>query len=456
MTISVKSAVAGLAFGLIATASAMAQDQDQIARGKYAATAADCVACHTAPGGTPFAGGLPFKTPMGIIYAPNITADPGTGIGNWSDAQFLRALHEGIGANGERLYPAFPYTSFAGISDEDALAIKAYLFSIPAVAQKNRENEMQFPYNMRFLMTFWNLLNFRNGGSQQASQTPDLERGAYLAGALGHCAECHSPRNLTMGVDSAKYLAGGSVDGWTAFNLSSSKDEGLGNWTTDELAQYLKTGNVPGKAQAAGPMAEVVENSTSHLSDPDLQALAAYIKTVPPQPGGGKDRFGYAAHPTDITTFRANAGQNRPEGEQLFVAACATCHMTSGAGVADGAYPSLFHNSVTGADTPDNLVLTVLHGVERRGTLHEASMPAFADDLDDTQIASLVNYVRGTFGNPSHKSDASSIRRLRLNQLPPSPIDLLMKVGAGVAVVILASAVLLWWRRRKTAPTQVA
>lgn len=442
MRLSVKYFVGAVIFGLTAAGSAGAQDADQIARGKYAATAADCVACHTVPGGTPFAGGLPFKTPMGTIYAPNITADPQTGIGKWTDAQFLRALHEGIGADGEHLYPAFPYTSFAGISDDDALAIKAYLFSMPPVVQKNRENEMRFPYNMRFLMSFWNILNFRSDNMPGVNHQAEMARGAYLADALGHCAECHSPRNLTMGVERSKYLAGGSVDGWTAFNLSSSKTDGLGNWTTEELAHYLKTGNLPGKAQAAGPMAEVVENSTSHLSDADLHALASFIKSVPAQSSSGGDRFSYAGHPEDITAFRADAGKKQSEGEQLFVAACATCHMTTGAGVPDGAYPSLFHNSVTGADAPDNLILTVLHGVKRHGTINNASMPGFAGELDDTQIASLVNYVRGTFGNSSNEADAALVHRLRLNQLPPSPIDTLMKFGLIGAVVVIVLIVI--------------
>jgi mono/diheme cytochrome c family protein len=452
MVFPMKTMIGGFAAGLLFALPAMAQDQDQVARGKYVATAADCVACHTAPGGKPFAGGLPFKTPMGTIYAPNITPDPATGIGNWTDAQFLRALHDGIGANGERLYPAFPYAAFAGISDEDALAVKAYLFSLPPSVQKNHENEMQFPYNMRFLMSFWNILNFKNSGSQSVAQQADLARGAYLADALGHCAECHSPRNLTMGVDSSKYLGGGAVDGWTAFNLSSSKSEGLGGWTTAELAQYLKTGNVAGKAQAAGPMAEVVENSTSHLSDDDLNALATFIKAVPEQAASGPDRFSFGGHPTDITGYRADAGQHASEGEQLFVAACATCHMLSGSGVKDGAYPSLFHNSVTGASNPDNLVMAVLHGVERRGSINDASMPAFEDEFDDRQVASLVNYVKDMFGNPQGKVDTAEVHRLRLNQLAPSPIDTLMKVGGGIAaaVVIIALAAFFWFRRRST------
>jgi mono/diheme cytochrome c family protein len=454
MEFSIQSIVGGIALSVMAVAPAFAQDQEQVARGKYLATAADCVACHTAPGGTPFAGGLPFKTPMGTIYAPNITADPKTGIGHWTDAQFLDALHNGIGAHGERLYPAFPYTAFTGISDGDALAIKAYLFSLPPVAQENHENEMRFPYNLRFLMGFWNILNFKNSGSQSVSQQADMARGSYLADALGHCAECHSPRNLTMGVESNKYLGGGAVDGWTAFNLSSSKSQGLGGWTTEELAQYLKTGNVAGKAQAAGPMAEVVENSTSHLSDDDLHALATFIKAVPQQVSDEPDRFSFAGHPADITNYRADGGQHASQGEQLFIAACATCHMTSGSGVADGAYPSLFHNSVTGAANADNLVMAVLHGVERRGTINDAAMPAFADEFDDSQIASLVNYVKDTFGNPQGKVAAAEVHRLRLNIIQPSPVDAFMKVAAGVGVVVLIVVVALFiWLRRRSTPT---
>lgn len=440
MARSMKTLLGGMMLTALFAAPALAQgqsggpNQDEIARGKYLATQADCVACHTAPGGVPFAGGLPFKTPMGTIYSPNITPDKETGIGNWTDAEFLRALHQGIGKDGEHLYPAFPYTSFASISDADVQAIKAYFFSLAPVHQVNRQNEMKFPYNMRFLMLGWNLFNF-----SPTKIDPQAERGKYLADALGHCAECHSPRGLTMGVDQDKYLAGGSVDGWTAFNITSDKDHGIGSWSVDDIKTYLKTGNLPGKAQAAGPMAEVIHNSTQHMTDDDLTALAQYLKGVPAQASGSTNRSATGAPtPADnLVSYRADLGSSTSEAQTLFTTSCTTCHGASGQGEGNGVLPSLFHNSVVGAGTPDNLALTILDGVKRNTGFNDANMPGFRDEFSDSQIAGLVNYVRQTFGNGGDPITPDQVKNLRNGVVPPAPIDALMDKGAIAAVIVL-------------------
>lgn len=440
--------VGGIAFAGLFAAPPLADAEDAVAQGQYLTKAADCVSCHTAEGGKPFAGGLPFKTPMGTIYAPNITPDKATGIGTWTDADFLRALHKGIGQQGEHLYPAFPYTSFAALTETDVASIKAYLFSQPAVRRENTPNEMAFPYNMRFLMMAWNLINFH-----PQTIDPKAERGKYLADALGHCADCHSPRGLTMGVKDESYLAGGVVDGWTAFNITSDVDHGIGSWSADEIKTYLKTGTSD-KAQAAGPMADVITNSTSRMTDADLTALANYLKEVPAKSKGGDGRFTQGGPvETDIMTrYRASLGSNAPEGQVLFSAACTTCHGMAGEGVEDGAMPSLYHNSSTGAVTPDNLALVILDGVQRGSEFGDASMPGFRDEFSDDQVAALVNYVRKTFGTDANAITPAHVKDLRNGVQPPAMINTLMKWGgivAGFIVLLLIIGVIVLGVRHK-------
>src|SRR6202050_3581743 len=213
---------------------------DQIKRGEYLARAADCEVCHTAPGGAAFAGGLAIPLPFGTLYSTNITSDKETGIGNYSDADFLSALHRGIRRDGARLYPAMPYTSYTYISDDDALAIKAYLFSLPAVHAAPPENTLQFPFNQRWAMLFWSaVFNPDARFALYTSKSAEWNRGAYLAEALAHCGECHTPRNLAFALDNRKKFAGALAAGWRAFNITSDKRTGIGGWSDDQLASYL-------------------------------------------------------------------------------------------------------------------------------------------------------------------------------------------------------------------------
>lgn len=432
-----------------AAGNAAADDSVLIQRGEYLAKAADCVACHTTEGGKPFAGGLAFKTPMGTLYSPNITPDKQTGIGNWSDEDFLNALHKGIGKNGEHLYPAFPYTSFASLSDEDVKAIRAYLMSLPAVHQPPKENQMPFPFNQRYLMAAWNLINFT-----PQNIDPQQDRGHYLAVALGHCAECHSPRTLTMGLNSSKYLGGGSVDGWTAFNITPDLTAGIGQWSVDDIKTYLKTGNLPGKAQAAGPMAEVIRNSTRFMTEEDLTALAQYLKTVPAIADTQNSRFadGNAHADPSVIMPRSQISAASNDPHLLFSTTCTTCHGISGQGTPDHKIPSLFHNSVTGAATPDNLALVILQGSKTTLNFNDASMPAFADELTDTQIATLVNYVRQQYGNADNPITPQRVGELRNGEMAASPLTQVMKyaVIAVVIVILLLAWVII--RKRKRQP----
>src|ERR1700728_365292 len=258
-----------------------------LARGEYLTRAADCAACHNAPNGKPFAGGLPFKLPFGTIYSTNITSDRETGIGSWGDDDFVRALHRGIAPGGRNLYPAFPYTSFTAMSRDDALAIKAYLFSLPQQHIANKENDLSFPFNQRWGMAFWNLafLSDRRFAPDPA-QSAAVNRGAYLATALGHCGECHTPRNLAYGLESGRAFAGEALQDWYAYNITSDKRSGVGAWSDAQLASYLSSAHARDRGAAAGPMAEAVENSLQYLTSEDVGALVAYLRTVAAQTGG--------------------------------------------------------------------------------------------------------------------------------------------------------------------------
>jgi mono/diheme cytochrome c family protein len=389
-----------------------------VKRGEYLARVGDCVACHTADKSRPFAGGLPITTPFGTIYTPNITSDPDTGIGRWTDADFLRAMHEGIGRGGERLYPAFPYAEFTKVRSEDVLAIRAWLNTLPPIHYTPPANQMSFPFNQRWLMVFWNMLNFREGQFvPDPKQSAEWNRGAYLIKGLAHCEECHTPRNLTQGLKTSERFSGAEVSGWHAYNVTPDKNAGVGGWSDDALMQYLATGVAPGHANAAGPMAAVVQDSTQYLSHEDLRSMVAYLRSVPPRSGGDtrpRDAYGQPQY-DDVTALRGTAvsGIN---GTQLFIANCATCHNWTGqgrGGDAPGAYPSLIHNSVVGASAANNLSMVILHGVDRQTKGVAAFMPSFADQLSDAQIAAISNYVTKSFGNPQSTTSAEEVARLR-------------------------------------------
>ncbi|WP_416424586.1 cytochrome c [Pseudomonas sp. App30] len=388
-------------------------DDALIKKGEYLTRAADCEACHTTAGGQPFAGGTPFKTPMGTLFSPNITPDKDTGIGNWTDAQFLRAVHEGKGKDGENLYPAFPYTDYTALTDDDVLAIKAYLMSTPPVHNVVPANQMPFPFNQRWSLMFWNLINFKEGRFKpQPQQSEAWNRGAYLVDALGHCGQCHTPRDITMGLKDSKKFAGADLAGWKAFNISSHKQDGIGSWSDDEIIRYLGTGNVPGRAQAGGPMAEVIEKSTRHLSEADLKAMVTYLRSVPAQANDiDKARSEQGAPIASLAAVRG--APIKAEGANLYSGNCASCHQWSGGGIGNGYYPSLYKNSVVGADNANNLVLVMLQGVQRDMGNDKVVMPAFGRSLTDEQIANLANYVGKQFGGADYGLKAADVAELR-------------------------------------------
>ena len=256
---------------------------DQVKRGEYLARAADCLVCHTAPGGADYAGGLAIPLPFGTLYTTNITPDKDTGIGNYSDQDFLDALRRGKRRDGTHLYPAMPYTSYTYMTDADGLAIKAYLFSLPAVHETAPDNTFAFPFNQRWLMVFWStLFNADARFAPNTDRSAEWNRGAYIAEALAHCGECHTPRNLGLALDNGKKFAGAVTAGWHAFNITSDQGSGIGGWSDDEVFAYLATGHAQGRGTAAGPMGEAVDQSFSQMAPSDIRALVSYVRSVPP------------------------------------------------------------------------------------------------------------------------------------------------------------------------------
>jgi mono/diheme cytochrome c family protein len=391
--------------GSAGTAPALAgapASADVLARGEYLTKAADCIACHTVQGsGRPFAGGVAFKLPFGTIYSTNITADPTSGIGGWSGDDFVRALRDGVGKDGRQLYPAFPYTSYTKLSRDDALAIKAYIASLPAVRQANRANDLVFPFNQRWALRLWNAAFFKDRRfAADPAKPPDWNSGAYLATALGHCAECHTPRNWGFGLERGKELSGAELQGWRAYNITPDPGHGIGAWSDAEISAYLKTGLAMGHATAGGPMGEAVAHSLQFLNPDDIASLVAYLRTVPAREGS--DPIDVDRNPAPVAAASETAPGNadaagNTQGLKLFEGACASCHLWNGKGQ-QSAYASLVGTRGVNDAHGDNVTQAILHGVNVRIDGRDVFMPAFGGAYSNTEVAELANYVIAHFG----------------------------------------------------------
>ena len=381
-----------------------------IARGRYLTQAADCEVCHTREGGQPFAGGRTFNTPFGVLYSPNITADRETGIGTWSDADFVRAVHRGIAKNGEHLYPAFPYESYTLITDEDVLAIKAYLFSRPVVHAAPPPNGLGFPFNQRWLMGIW--AAFYNPDTRfrpHEDRSPEWNRGAYLVEALGHCGDCHTPRNLAQAPDNRRKFAGTAISGWRAYNITPDPDSGIGSWSDGELAEYLRSGHAAGHGSAGGPMAEEVAASSSNLTAGDLHAIATYLRSIPAI--RTHDLPSVNTEPaSDSPKLTQAAGD--PRGRQIFEGACASCHGWSGVSLISSS-ATLTGSRAVNDPSAMNVVQIILAGERTRTPDGLVLMPAFGDAYSNTEIAAVANYVTARFGAAPSRLTANDVARLR-------------------------------------------
>jgi mono/diheme cytochrome c family protein len=382
---------------------------DAVKRGEYLANAADCMVCHTTQGGKPYAGGLGFKLPFGTLYSTNITPDKETGIGNYSDQDFLNAVHRGVRRDGARLYPAMPYTSYTYINDADALAIKAYLFSLAPVRATSPANTLSFPFNQRWAMMFWSaLFNPDTRFAPDTSKTPEWNRGAYLAEALAHCGECHTPRNLAFALDNRKKFGGAITAGWRAFNISSDKATGVGGWRDEDLVSYLSVGHATGHGSASGPMGEAVDHSFSRFAPEDIRAIVAYLRSVPPTTS--TDLPASVAPPAPAS--HKVGGTPDARGKMVFEGACVSCHGWTGES------PVSTMATLTGAwavNDPGatNVAQIVISGTKRETPDGALSMPAFGNAYSDDEIAAVANYVTARFGAKGSKLTAQDVAELR-------------------------------------------
>ncbi|MFC5437885.1 c-type cytochrome [Rhodanobacter umsongensis] len=369
-------------------------------RGRYLVRAGDCMSCHTAASGAPFAGGRAVPTPFGTIYSTNITPDRDTGIGAWSEDDFYRAMHEGISRDGHHLYPAFPYPWFTRISRDDVRDIRAYLGTVTAVRQDNKPTRLPWPLSMRAAMAVWNGMYFDEGIYQSdPTKSAQWNRGAYLVQGVGHCSACHGDKNFAGAVDTDHPLNGGFAEHQFAPSLAGGRRDGLGDWSEQDIVGYLARGH-NAKASAAGPMAEVVEMSTQYLSEPDRRAIAVYLKSLPA--AGEK-----AVAAADADTMKAGAA--------LYLDNCEGCHLRAGTGEA-GAFPPLKNSSAIQAVQPDTLIAVILQGAHVPATRADPTglaMPAFADRLDDTEVAQLTTYIRNAWGNRASSVAGDAVHDLR-------------------------------------------
>jgi mono/diheme cytochrome c family protein len=368
----------------IAHAQSLEDDSALVARGEYLARAADCMPCHTSAKAKPYAGGLALNTPFGLLYSVNITSDPTTGIGRWTYAQFQNALRNGIRADGAYLYPAMPFDAYTKIRDEDLKALWAYVRRIPAVNAPNPENQLAFPFSIRLGLLAWRELFFTpTEFKPTAGKSAEWNRGAYLVEALGHCTDCHSPRNILGAVKGKAQFVGAEIDGFYAPEITSAAL--AKSWTKDTLVQFLKTGSVPQKTSVFGPMAEVVRNSLAELTDSDLAAMATFLLDSPPPLD--------APAPQKLSPLPADVYQR---AAKLYVDNCAGCHQDHGTGTA-GSVPRLAGNPAVTVAEPYNVIMVMLQGLPPGGSY--GAMPSFAGRLSDGQVADLVNYVRTSWGN---------------------------------------------------------
>lgn len=377
------------------------------ARGEYLVRAADCAPCHTATGRPEFSGGRSFILPFGKIYSANITSDPKYGIGGMTDAQFVRAVKHGVARDGTRLYPAMPYPSYAGMTDADARAIRAYLATVRPAPLPVPENTLGFPFNQRRLMGVWNLFFAKEPEFQpNQARSPQWNRGAYLTESLGHCGECHTPRNIGFGLDNRRKYAGALTGGWMAHNLTSDKRTGIGEWKETELVSYLTTGFAAGRGAAGGPMGEAVDHGLRYLTREDIAALVTYLRTVPPITTKVGER---RTTPAAEGFAKASAGS---EGERVFAANCAGCHDWTGVS------PLSPHARLTGIRSVNdpsavNIVQSVLYGVNRPAPDGMVPMPAFGGTLSDREVAAVANYVSSRFGAKGSDLKTDDVARLR-------------------------------------------
>ena len=407
-----KAILFGLLLALGSAGRAQASDGSQ---GEYLARAGDCVACHSVPGGAAFAGGLKMGSPLGAIYATNITPDPDSGIGRYTLQDFDRALRRGIAKDGRHLYPAMPYPSYAKLTDADVAALYAYFMKeVPPSQQPNKPTEIPTLLSFRWPIAIWNAL-FAGGSvyTPKPNQTAEWNRGAYLVQGLEHCGACHTPRAITLQEKSldetgSTFLAGAPLDGWSASNLRGDLRTGLGSWSAADIAEFLKHGHNKDGA-AFGSMTDVVNNSTPYLTDADLAAIAVYLKSLPP----AEQQPAYAYD--NATTASLRSGHLDGPGAAIYATSCASCHGADGRGFSTY-LPPIAGNPTTLDKDASSMINLVLNGSAPlivNGAPSPYRMPQFRLQLTDQQIAEVLTFTRSAWGNGAGSVTAPSVADLR-------------------------------------------
>ena len=412
----------GLAISCLAAVAQSNNDTALIQNGAYLARAGDCVACHSAREGKPFAGGLGIQTPIGTIYSTNITPDRNTGIGDYSYADFEQAVRHGIAKDGSSLYPAMPYPSYARISDPDVRALYAYfMHGVEPVHQENRASDIRWPLSMRWPLTVWRWTFGSEVGEAPANDDLMLARGAYLVEGLGHCGSCHTPRSITLQekalspADGPDFLAGGApLEGWFAKSLRGDHKDGLGNWSEAQLVVFFKTGRTEQTA-VFGSMTEVVKNSLQYLSDTDRLAMARYLKSLP------------ASHAANVpltddgSSYRTlHNGDFSKAGAVLYANNCMACHRSDGKGYSE-VFPGLASNPVLNSNDATSLISIVLSGATLPGTnaaVTSFTMPAFGWRMKDQEVAEVLSFIRSSWGNQGEPISAADVAKVRKNLDP--------------------------------------
>ena len=374
---------------------------EMIAKGKALTEAGDCGSCHTADPSKPFAGGKRIATPFGGIYSANLTPDRNTGLGLWSDEDFRRAMRFGVRPDGANYYPAFPYPHFSKLTRDDIFAIRAYLATLAPVANTPPASELRWPLNYRVLMRLWNFAFFRPGIFEpDQNKSAEWNRGGYLVEGIAHCGACHTPKNF-LGADKQNArFSGNVVEGWFAPRLDGTERGGLKSWSVEDIAEYLGSGR-NGHSHADGPMAQVVLNSTSHMSDADVHAIAVYLKEVQP-----------VATEAAVT---APSSTQMASGEKLYKGACIACHELDGRG-APRIYPPLPGNANLQSQNPASAIRIVLDGAETITTPrapNTGSMPPYASKMSDQEVADVVSYIRNAWGNTAPAVTAAEVAKAR-------------------------------------------
>ncbi|MBI2770156.1 MAG: cytochrome c [Burkholderiales bacterium] len=379
-----------------------------IARGAYLARAGNCATCHTERGGAPYAGGRPLETPFGTVYASNLTPDAATGLGQWSADHFWRALHNGRSRDGRLLYPAFPYPNYTHVTRADSDALYAYLRSVPAVQRPNTPQGLRWPYSTQAALAVWRAMYFEPAASgQDARQPADWNRGAYLVRGLGHCSACHSARNALGASGDMMDLSGGLIpmQNWYAPSLASSSEAGVADWDAQHIVRVLQTGVSP-RGSVLGPMADVVLQSTQHLTAQDLNSMAVYLKALPQAPA--------QAPQAQQATVAVPASQAL-RGGKVYEQHCAQCHGDKGQGIA-GAYPPLAGNRAVTLPVTANLVQVVHNGgfaPATAGNPRPYGMPPYVLVLGDTDVAAVLTYIRTSWGNQAAPVTEAAVERQR-------------------------------------------